>query len=109
MNKTKKSEWKIVSMRGYKPKTTLWDDFTSAEEGGTDAILNMYSNALLDNSSDIVALTELCMVLDWKHWEHYDSNRDIKRVYYFLWLKSREYIETHFKGEELMYYFKTKC
>ena len=45
------------------------------------------------------------MVLNWKIWEHYQSNETLARFYNDLWEQAREHATSTLKGEELSYYY----
>ena len=47
------------------------------------------------------------MALNWKIWEHYETNEQLAEVYNTLWRKAQQYAIEHLKGEELSYYYRT--
>ena len=47
------------------------------------------------------------MVLNWKIWEHYQTNESLAKVYNALWEEADKYAMEHLKGNELSYYYKT--
>ena len=47
------------------------------------------------------------MVLNWKIWQHYESNECLAKVYNFLWNKADCYACKNLKGNELLYFYKT--
>lgn len=100
-------DWNIEEMTGYKPKTTFYTDFSIADRFGVTAIKDTYSRAFNEWKSDAVYLTELVMVLNWKIWEHYETNRKYADLYNELWQKADNWAMKHLKGDDLSYFFKT--
>lgn len=98
--------WNIEQMTGYKPLTTLYTDFGLAEpfKGGVQDTYKRMFNEYKDNYK---YLTELVMVLNWKIWEHYETNEPLAQLYNSLWEKADAYAMAHLKGEELSYFFRT--
>lgn len=98
----------FLEMTGYEPKTTFWSDFTIAEAcGGEKAIRDTYNRAFNEWQGDYVYLTELVMMLNWKIFEHYETNQELAKVYDSLWRKSDAWCMENLKGEALNYYIKT--
>lgn len=100
--------WNIEAMTGYKPITTFYEDFSIADKFGISAIKDTYKRGL--ESAKFMGykeLTELCMVLNWKIWEHCETCPHFATVYQELWEKISEYIPEYLKGEELDYYYRT--
>lgn len=92
----------------YKLMTTFWSDFTIADHFGIAAIEDTYKRAFSEWKTDVVYITELTMVLNWKifeWWEH--GNQEYAEVYDTLWKKTDEYCMKHLKGKELDYYIRT--
>ena len=99
--------WNIEAMTGYKPITTFYEDFSIADWFGVDAIRDTYKNAFENWKGDYKYLTELVMALNWKIWEHYETNEKYAKVYNELWGKADLYATSHLKGEELSYFYRT--
>ena len=99
--------WNIEAMTGYKPKTTFYEDFSIADRFGTAAVKDTYKRAMQAWKDNCEYLTELVMALNWKIWEHYQTNEALATVYNDLWEKAAEYAQTHLQGEELTYYYNT--
>lgn len=100
--------WNIEEMTGYKPQTTFYEDFSIADVFGTSAIKDTYKRGLeACESLGYVYLTEFVMALNWKIWEHYQSNDTYGRLYNDLWMQACEFATTTLKGEELSYYYRT--
>ena len=100
------NDWRIEELTGYKPKTTFYTDFSIADKYGVEAIKDTYKRAMLWKK-DYVFLTELVMALNWKIWEHYETNEKYARLYDKLWREADEYACSHLKGEELSYFYRT--
>lgn len=99
--------WNIEEMCGYAPKTTFYEDFGIAEFYGEDAVKDTYERAMESWKTDTVFLTELVMVLNWKIWEHYETDESLAKVYNDLWEKADAYALEHLKGDDLSYFFRT--
>ena len=99
--------WNIEAMTGYKPISTFYEDFSIADAFGVSAIKDTYKRAMEGWKEDYIMLTELVMVLNWKIWEHYETNDKIARVYDELWKKADSYAVDNLKGEELDYFYRT--
>lgn len=46
------------------------------------------------------------MVLNWKIWEHHESNEAYAKVYDELCHKANDYALENLKGEELQYFYR---
>ena len=99
--------WNIEALTGYKPFTTFYEDFSIADMFGAAAIKDTYKRALKEWKSDYKYITELVMVLNWKIFEHYQSNKAYAEVYDALWREADEWVGTHFDTEALSYYYRT--
>lgn len=99
--------WNIEAMTGYKPFTTFYEDFSIADWFGESAIRDTFKRAFNGWKDNYKYLTELVMALNWKIWEHYETNERIARVYNELWEKADEYAMDNLKGEELSYFLST--
>jgi hypothetical protein len=85
----------------------LYLDFSIADKFNVDAIKDTYERAFNEWKNDYRYLTELVMVLNWKSWEHYETNEEYTQLYIELWSKADKYATTHLKGDELSYFYKT--
>ncbi|WP_202982836.1 hypothetical protein [Sharpea azabuensis] len=95
----------VESMTGYKPFTSFFEDFSVADNFGTDAIIDTYDRAMNEWKDSYKYLTELVMVLNWKIWQHADSNSEYAKLYDGLWKLADEYALEHLEGDELNYFF----
>lgn len=101
------SHWPIEEMTGYKPKTTFWLDFTIADNFGADAVKDTYNRAFEEWKHDHIYLTELVMVLNWKIWQHYETNEPLARIYNDLWATADAWACDNLTGAELEYFYST--
>lgn len=98
--------WNIEAMTGYKPKTTFYEDFSIADNFGIAAIKDTFKRAFEAWKNDYIYLTELVMVLNWKIWEHYETNEKYARLYNELWEDADSFAIENLEDEELSYFFR---
>lgn len=100
--------WNIEAMTGYKPQTTFYEDFSIADRFGIPAVKDTYRRAIKTaDSMGYKYLTEFVMALNWKIWEHCETNEPLARVYNDLWEKAASHAQKTLKGQELQYYYET--
>ena len=99
--------WNIEKMTGYKPLTTFWSDFSTAEQFGIEAVKGTFKRAFEEWKGDYKFLTELVMVLNHKIWQWYEKNDELARVYNALWEEADNYGRENLKGGELDYFYET--
>lgn len=99
--------WNIEEMTGYKPITTFYTDFSIADNFGVSAIKDTYKRAFASWKNNVQYLTELVMALNWKIWEHFETNYEYAKVYDALWRKADQYAVENLKGDDLTYYYRT--
>ena len=99
--------WNIEKMPGYKPLTTFWSDFSTAEQFGIEAVKGTFKRAFEEWKGDYKFLTELVMVLNHKIWQWYEKNDELARVYNALWEEADNYGCENLKGGELDYFYET--
>lgn len=99
--------WNIEKMTGYKPLTTFWNDFSTAEQFGIEAVKGTFKRTFEEWKGDYKFLTELVMVLNHKIWQWYEKNDELARVYNALWEEADNYGCENLKGEELDYFYET--
>lgn len=100
-------DWNIEKLTGYKPHTTFYTDFSIAEPFGISAIADTYNRAFKEWKNNVVYLTELTMVLNWKIWEHYETNETLAKFYQSMWEKTDAYCMDNLKGDDLKYFLNT--
>lgn len=96
----------LASMTDYEPKTTFFSDLSIAECFGVNAIKDTYNQVIKEWGSNIVYITEFTMCLNHKIWQLYEVDEPTAEIYDGLWRKACEYVVTHFKGEDLSYYYR---
>ena len=99
--------WNIEALTGYKPFTTFYEDFSIADMFGASAVKDTYKRAFKEWRSDHKYLTELIMVLNWKIFEHYETNDRLAQLYNTLFREADEWACENLKGDELSYYIET--
>lgn len=98
------------SFCGYKQISTFYQDFGIAEHFGLDAIKLTYTTAFNEWNKDCKMITELCMVLNWKSWEHSDglvANNEMCNLYIDLYYELRDWCFDNLKGDDLDYFIRT--
>ena len=101
-------DWNIYDLTGYEPKTTFYTDLSIADHFGTDAIKDTFNNVMKYWSEDVVYITEFCLALNWKIWEHYDAgNTAYAELYDGLWRKCDDWCISHLHGDDLRYFIRT--
>lgn len=102
----KVKNWTIEEETGYRPQTTFYFDFSIADRFGANAVRDTFKRAL-GWKKNVVYMTELVMVLNWKIWEHYKTNEPLARLYNDLYEKAYEIAEENFDEEGLEYFYRT--
>lgn len=95
-----------MNVNGYETFTTFWQDFTIADRFGASAIKDTFKRAFNEWKSDYKYLTELVMVLNWKIWQHYETNDKYAELYNELWSEADLYAMENLKGDEAAYFFR---
>lgn len=98
------------SFCGYKQISTFYSDFSIAEHFGLDAVKTTYKTAFKEWKKDYKMITELCMVLNWKSWEHSDgitSGGELCDWYIEQYYELRDWCFDTLKGDELEYFIRT--
>lgn len=92
----------------YELQTTFWDDFCIAELFGYEAIKDTYDNAFNSWKDNVVFVTELVMVLNWKCWQHFDKGNDkLSGLYQELFEALDAWCLDNLKGSDLEYFITT--
>ena len=101
-------DWNIETLTGYKPKTTIYSDFSIADRFGAAAVRETFDRMHNEWKDNYIYLTELTMALNWKIFEHHDTNsQELEQLYDELWRQEDLYCQEHLQGEELTYYYTT--
>lgn len=107
VQKLRTKNWNIEAITGYKPKTTFYIDFSIADNFGDYAIKDTFKRAFKDWKHDVVFLTELVMVLNWKIFEHIETNKHYANIYQDLYMDADEWAQNNLQGDDLAYYYRT--
>ena len=99
--------WTIEEQTGYKPQTTFYTDFSIADRFGVNAIKDTFKQAFEEWKSNVIYMTELTMVLNWKCWRWYEHNNTLCKLYTDLYHQAAAYCENNFTGDDLSYYYQT--
>lgn len=100
--------WDIEAATGYTPITTFYTDFSIADMFGVSAIRDTYRRGLETAVAlGYKELTEFVMALNWKIYEHYQTNQRFAELYDELWRRAEDFARENLKGEELAYYYQT--
>lgn len=98
--------------------TTFWLDFSIADKFGESAIRDTYKRAFEGWKEDIRYMTALCIVLNHKIWQLYETNDKLARVYDELWKQTDGFIlecenagtqkekYTNFNQDEVAYFIQ---
>ena len=96
----------MSQMTDYTPKTTFFSDLSIAECFGIGAIKETYNRVIKEWGNNIVYITEFTLCLNHKIWQLHEVDNDTARVYDDLWRKACDYVTSHFKGEDLSYFYR---
>lgn len=93
---------------GKKRKTTFYSDLSIAEYFSIDAVKDTYNQVIKSWGGNIEYISEFCLCLNWKIWQHYKKNEPLAKVYNELWDKCQEYIYEKFADDKdaLSYYYE---
>lgn len=92
----------------YQTKTTFFADFSIAENFGIKAVKSTFVRAFQEWKSNYVYVTELCVIMNLKCWNHYEKgNTEISELYSELYYLVRDYAYDTFKGTALEYFHQT--
>lgn len=98
--------WNIEETTGYKPLTTSYMDLSIAEAFGLKAIKDTIADLKKNFKGNYKYETELIMALNWKIWEHYETNELLGKFYNDEWGKMDEwFIKNYDKNEKALKYF----
>ena len=92
----------------YEFKTTFWMDFTIADRFGLQAVKETFERAFEEWKDNVVYMTELTLVVNWKSWEKFDQGlEDFSEEYAEMYYKCKDYGYDHFTGDDLRYFWET--
>ena len=97
----------IEALTGYKPKTTFYMDLSIAEPFGKKAIEDTITHAFEEWKCNVIYLTELIMAINWKIWEHFETNAPVATLYQDWYMDLDDYAQKTLKGADLEYYYRT--
>lgn len=100
-------QWSIEQETGYKPITTFYQDFSIADKYGIDAVKDTYNRAFNEWKTNYKYITELVLVLNWKIWSYYETNKELSEVYNDLWIQLDQWCINNLTGDALKYYYST--
>ena len=96
-----------MNVNGYETFTTFWEDFSIADRFGVAEIKDTFTRAFNEWKHDYKYLTELVMVLNWKIWQHYETDSTYAELYNELWGEADLYAMDNLKDDEASYFFRT--
>lgn len=91
----------------YEFKTTFWMDFSIADRFGAAAVRDTFDRAFKEWRSDVVYVTELALVTNWKCWDWYGKDDELARLYSELYYEVNGWCYSNLKGADLEYYWRT--
>ena len=88
-------------------ETTFWNDFTIADKYWKEWIKDTYKRAFEKWKSNLVYITELVIVLNWKARQHSDNwDIELSELYVKLREKTHNWCCSHLKKDDLTYYLR---
>lgn len=97
----------ITLPNGYTMQSTFFMDFHIAEEFGVDAVKETFENAFKSWKYNHVYLTELAIVMSNNSIAHYDTNKELSKVYAQLYYRVDQYCMDNLKNDALEFYLRT--
>lgn len=98
----------ITLENGYTLQTTFWNDFTIADAFGLTAVRDTFNRSFRDWKFNKIYVTELCLVMNWKIWQHYHAgNDDLASLYNELWMEVDGWCMDNLKDDDLKYFLET--
>ena len=90
----------------------FWGEFDLAEISGSETIKDLAKKSYEKYKDDIVALTDLVMVINHKSWVWHDFHRDnlselYANLYYEYYEKAINYLEKKDDQDDLTYFIRT--
>lgn len=97
----------ITLPNGYTMQTTFFMDFQIAEAFGVEAVKETFENAFKNWKTNYIYLTELAIVMSNNSIAHYDTNKELSKVYTQLYYRVDQYCMDNLKNDALDFYLKT--
>ena len=97
----------LEKMLDYKFESSFWEEFSIAEDYGSEGIKRHYDTVFEQYKDNIKFLTELVLVLNIKIFIWYKVDDDIGQMYDQLWKETDGYALETLKGDDLHYYLHT--
>ena len=91
----------------YKFQTTFWEEFSIADQYGSEGIVEHYNQVFEQWKDNLKFLTELVLVLNWKIAQWYQVDDNLGLTYDELWKRTDGYAMHTLKGDDLHYYLST--
>ena len=114
INKMKKSLSNILleklsleKMLDYKFESTFWEEFSIAEDYGSEGVRDHWNLVFEQWKGNIKYLTELVLVLNLKLFIWFKVDDDLGKMYEQLWMETDGYALETLKGDDLHYYLHT--
>jgi hypothetical protein len=105
----KEAAWEQMEREefGYERKTTFYSDLTIADIFGADAVQDTYDRVVKEWLGEIEYITEFCICVNHKSWEHTEDDVELCKLYSKLYYDLKSKIYEHYEGnqEALDYFF----
>lgn len=95
----------LACMGSYQLKTTFFSDLSIAECFGKKSVQDTYNRVMKEWKNNIEYMTEFVLCLNHKIWQLYKLDAEMAKLYDSLWRNASEFVVTHFKGDDLSYYY----
>jgi hypothetical protein len=107
----KQAAWKQMEREeyGYERKTTFYSDLTIADIFGADAVQDTYDRVVKEWMDNIEYITEFCMCVNHKSWEHVEDDVELCKLYSNLYYDLKSKVYEHYEGNKkaTQYFFQT--
>lgn len=97
----------LEKMLDYKFESSFWEEFSIAEEYGSEGVRDHWNLVFEQWKDNIKFLTELVLVLNIKIFIWYGVDDSIGLTYDELWKQTDGYALETLKGDDLHYYLHT--
>lgn len=105
----KETAWERMEREefGYERKTTFYSDLTIADVFGVDAVQDTYDRVIKEWMDNIEYITEFCLCVNHKSWEHFEDDKELSKLYSDLYYDLKYKIYEHYDGnqEAIDYFF----